>query len=400
VPPRARREYVLVAAVWAAWLVAVLGVVAGGTAGGAITDPHHSWPHYGGPFWPLFIWDYGWYEVIAIYHYPAHVTAPVYAFFPLWPLILRASGAVADWAVGFGVAIAASAVAFAGVATAIPSGRRLRAAVGMAIWPGSFVLLLAYPDVIAVAAGAWAAALILRGRPWLAGAFAAVAAFARPTGFLLAIPLLFAGRVSVRGRVFAVLAPIAAAAAVHVYFWRRSGDALAFLHAESLPVWSRKGPQRLAKWPGELAHALHVHAALVIPAAFVGIAVIALVYRRFGVWYAAAVAYVFAVAAALLGAQTTPTRIQSAILALTVLGIAYLWYRGRTYWPWALFATAVIAVSVFSGSVTSLGRQAVFAFPLFWTVADAPRPARHPVILVAAAAANLAYALTLARYAP
>ena len=80
--------------------------------------------------------------------------------------------------------------------------------------------------------------------------------------------------------------------------------------------------------------------------------------------------------------------------------LVLLWRRGRDYVPWALFATAVLATSFFSGSVTSFGRQALFAFPLFWTVADGPPLLRHRVVAAAAIAANVAYALTLTRYSP
>jgi hypothetical protein len=388
---------VLVAAVWAVWLVSVLGVVAGGVAAGAISDPKHNWPHYLGPLWPLTIWDYGWYHGIASFGY---VNEPYYAFFPLWPLVLRVSGSIPDWAFGFGAVIVFSALAFTGVSASIPSAQRLRAAIALACWPGSFVLLLAYADVMALAAGTLAAAAMLRGRPWIAGLLGAVAAAARPNGFLLALPLLFVGPVSRVGRAFAVLATLGGALAVHGYFWAKSGDALVFVHAESLPIWQRNGPGRLSRWPGHVADALVHHAPLVVPAIFVAIAIVVFVARRFGIWYAAALGYLFVAGTLLLGAQTTLTRIESAVLGLAALAIAFLWLRGREYWPWAAFAAAVIALSVFSGSVTSLSRQALFAFPVYWAAADAPKPLRHPLVIVAAIAANVAFALTLAKYAP
>src|SRR5881392_2454513 len=79
---------------------------------------------------------------------------------------------------------------------------------------------------------------------------------------------------------------------------------------------------------------------------------------------------------------------------------SWLWRSGPRYRPWALFATAVIAVSFLSGTVTSFARQALFAFPLYWAVADGPRQLRHPLVAVVAVAANVAFALTLAKYAP
>jgi hypothetical protein len=394
-------QHALLAAgvVWAIWLAAVLGVVIGGVEAGAISDPLHSWAHYGGPLWPLFTWDFGWYHAVAEFGYPHGHGGPFYAFFPLWPLVLRASGSIPDWAAALAVVIAASGLAFLGVAASNPSGQARRAAFALACWPGSFMLLLAYPDVLALAAAAWAAALVLRGRPFLAGALGAVAAVARPTGFLIALPLLLVAR-GPRARAVAAGAPLAAAVAVQIYFWRRSGNALAFIHAQELPVWKRNGPSRFSKWPGHIAHAFSVHAWLLIAGALVGVVLVALVARRFGRWYAGALAYALVAAALLLGAQTPQTRIESAVLAVAVPILGVLWWLGPRYRPWALFATAVVAVSFLSGTVTSFARQALFAFPIYWAVADGPRPLRHPLVAVAAVIANVAFALTLAKYAP
>jgi hypothetical protein len=380
-------------------LAAVLGVVIGGVEAGAISDPHHSWPHYGGPLWPLFTWDFGWYRAVAELGYPHGHGGPLYAFFPLWPLLLRASGSIPDWAAAFAVVVVASGLAFLGVAASNPSGQSRRSALALACWPGSFMLLLAYPDVLALAAAAWAAALVLRGRPYLAGALGALAAVARPTGFLIAIPLFFVARGKLP-RTVAAGAPLAAAAAVQIYFWQRSGDPRAFIHAQQLPIWQRNGPSRLSKWPSHIAHAFDVHAVLLITGAVVAAVLIALAARRLNRWYAAALAYAFVVGALLFGAQTTQTRVESAVLAVAVPIVGLLWWLGPRYRPWALFATAVIALSFLSGTVTSFSRQALFAFPVYWAVADGPRQLRHPLVAVAAVVANVAFALTLAKYAP
>ena len=139
---------------------------------------------------------------------------------------------------------------------------------------------------------------------------------------------------------------------------------------------------------------------MLIGAALVGVVLVALVARRLGRWYAGALAYGLVAAALLFGAQTTQTRIESAVLAVAVPILGVLWWLGPRYRPWALFATAVVAVSFLSGTVTSFARQALFAFPVYWAVADGPRPLRHPLVAAAAVAANVAFALTLAKYAP
>jgi hypothetical protein len=385
--------------VWAVWAAAVVALVVITSRANAWDNPL-GWLHHGGSLWPLFTWDYGWYELIAKLGYPAHQLTPVYAFFPLWPLLLRASGSIADWAWAFAIVLIATALAFVGLVFAKPEGTHWRSAAILACWPGSFLLLLAYPDALALAAAVWAAAFAHRGWPWLAGPVAAVAAAARPNGVFLAIPLALATRSGLAGRAFAAAAPIAAAGAVELFFWRRSGDPRVFFHAQALPIWQRNGPTRLTKWPGHVVHAVQTHAGLLAVGAVVAAVVVVAVFRYAGRWWALGVAYLFAVATLLLGAQTPVTRIQSAIAAVAFPALVLLWLRGRAYLPWALFATAVLGTSLFSGSVTSFGRQALFAFPLFWAAADAPRLVRHPLVAAAAVAANVAYALTLTKYTP
>ena len=109
--------------------------------------------------WPLFAWDYNWYHLVAYGGYPDGQGGRQYAFFPLWPLLLRWSGSIPDIVVAAAaLAWAASAAAFFGLAERTPRAR-LRTALALACWPGSFVLALAYPDALALAAAAWAAAL-------------------------------------------------------------------------------------------------------------------------------------------------------------------------------------------------------------------------------------------------
>src|SRR5207244_13240967 len=79
--------------------------------------------------------------------------------------LTRASGSGADWKLAGAVTLAASALAFLGIAAGSPAGRPRQAALALACWPGSFALLLAYPDGLALAAAAWAAARVMRGRP-------------------------------------------------------------------------------------------------------------------------------------------------------------------------------------------------------------------------------------------
>jgi len=106
------RPYAVVIAIWAVWAGAVVATVAIGMAAGAY-DRARAVP--GTPLFPFFSWDFGWYQGIAQHGYAA-VADRRYAFFPLWPWLIRASGSVADWEVAGALAVAASGLAFAGVA--------------------------------------------------------------------------------------------------------------------------------------------------------------------------------------------------------------------------------------------------------------------------------------------
>ncbi len=149
-----------VLAVWAAWAGAVVATVAIGIAAGAY-DRSKGAP--GASLFPFFSWDFGWYEAIASHGYGS-VVSQRYAFFPLWPWLIRASGSIPDWQWAGVIALLASGLAFLGVAAGSPAKRPRQAAVALACWPGSFALLLAYPDVLALACAAWAGALVLQRR--------------------------------------------------------------------------------------------------------------------------------------------------------------------------------------------------------------------------------------------
>jgi hypothetical protein len=160
------RRCVLVVGIWAAWAGAVVATVAIGIAAGAYDKSKAGVP--GTTLFPFFSWDFGWYNALAQHGYPP-VADRFYAFFPLWPWLLRASGSVPDWQLAGVLTVVASGLAFLGIAAGSPAGRPVQAALALACWPGSFALLLAYPDGLALASAAWAAALVMRGRPRAAG---------------------------------------------------------------------------------------------------------------------------------------------------------------------------------------------------------------------------------------
>jgi hypothetical protein len=390
-----RRDALRIAVVWLVWLGAILATLGIGLAAGAYTW-RPGWLEHEG-LWPLFAWDFNWYDLIARDGYPAGQAARQYAFFPLWPLLLHWAGSHWDVVLGAGLAWAASATAFFGLSAGLPTVR-LRSALALACWPGSFALALAYPDALALAAAAWAAALALRGRPLGAGILGAVAASARPTGVLIALPLAWLARGrGLRGWLGAAL-PVAAAVGVEAYFWARSDDATAFFDAQRL--WGRKGPSGLGKWADHLGGVLERHGLLIGLLAAAAAVALVFAYRRFGAWPTAIGAYVCAVPLLLAATKSLQGFVDSARAALVLPLLVLLWRLGARYRPWAAFATAVTVLLLLSGTIQSFGRQSLFAFPIFWAIADGPRWLRSPPFAVLGLAANLGLVLLLTHFAP
>jgi hypothetical protein len=118
---KGRREVLAVGLVWLVWFGAVLLTVAIGLAAGAYAFAPGWTIHTG--LWPLFGWDYNWYYLIAHTGYPDGLGGPQYAFFPLWPQLLRWSGSIPDVVAAGAVAWTASAAAFlAAPASSTPTG--------------------------------------------------------------------------------------------------------------------------------------------------------------------------------------------------------------------------------------------------------------------------------------
>ena len=340
--------------IWAAWLVAVVGVVALLVASGLIaSEPATGMPGVvrDGLLWPLRSWDAAWYGRIARAGYPDD-GGREWAFFPLWPLLLRLGP---DSVVGGALAVLASAAAFAGVIAARepaePAAAR-RTAVALAALPGSFALLLLYPDALALACAAWSTVAVRRGARGqaAAAALAAAAAFLRPNGFLIALPLAWlAWRHGGRGRLLAAAAPLAALAV-----WLGYGEAATggFAFGEAQSAWGRgHGPWHLATQLADVASTGHVQ-----------------------------------------------TLVEAAI-AVLALGLLIALRAQRQGVGWVVFAAAVLLVSLGSGSFQSIGRQALYAFPLVWAAADA-RALRDRRAVALGVAANVGLIAALPLLAP
>ncbi len=380
--------------IWVAWLGALLIALGIGLAAGV----YHwtgGWYEMRG-IYPLFAWDYNLYRLIADIGYPAHRVGQEYAFFPLWVLMLRWVGHHWDATVAIGIAWGSSLAAFFGVASGLP-GRPLRSALALACWPGSFALAIAYPDALALAAAAWAAALALRGRFVAAGLLGAVAAFARPNGVLIALPLLWLGRRRPSGWIGAAL-PVAAAAIVEGFFWARSDHARAFLDAQK--QWGRDGPRGLGDWADHVREVVENHALAIPLLAVAAVGALLFAWRRLGPWATAIVAYACAVPILLIATRSLEGFVDSARAVLVLPLLVVLWRLGPRYRPWAAYSTVVVALLLLSGTIQSFGRQSLYAFPIFWAIADGPRWLRWPPLAVLGFAGNIVLVLLLTHFAP
>ena len=259
-------------------------------------------------------WDAGWYKEIADYGYtlvPGRQSTV--AFFPAYPLAMRAVANVVGGTLVAGILLtAASGLA---VATALWTWCKERlspAAAGTALallllFPYAYYLYGAvYADALLVAAALAAFLLLERDRPWLAGLAGAVATAARPMGVVVVVGLVaralerrgvFAqgsprrlDLSGIRGKDAGVLLSLAGLAAYCVYLGVRFDDPFAFATVEK--YWGQgAGPRTWFKVeflenvgnpadrPAWLAYVAH-------PVVTVGaLAVVPRVFRRFGWGY-------------------------------------------------------------------------------------------------------------------
>lgn len=191
------------------------------------------------------LWDGGFYVKIAQSGYPRRVVGMSrVAFFPMYPLVVRAVHAVtrldraqAAWAASFGLSLLLAALLWKAVRDW--KGREVadRAVVLFAFFPGSYVLTLAYSEGVLLCA-AIACLLLLDRRRWVAaGLAAAVCSASRPNGIVIALCCAWAavGAVRERGEWRALVAPVLAPLGTLAYFaylWRHTGKAGAWFDVE------------------------------------------------------------------------------------------------------------------------------------------------------------------------
>ena len=226
-----RRSFLAdVRAVAPAWIAARVAVAVGWVGALAWTEVARDGARSEAMTQGLFGWDGVFYRGIAEHGYRGE-PAEALRFFPFFPLIGRAIGAVAGTP-GFALLVVANLGALAGgalvrrlaIECGVTAETATRAAWLLTLSPPAFVLVWSYAEGLFVALVAGALLALRRERWWWAAVIGALAGCTRPTGVVLAAAALIAAcaglrRASVRelpARAAAVAGPVLGALA---YLW-------------------------------------------------------------------------------------------------------------------------------------------------------------------------------------
>ena len=254
---------------------------------------------------PWMGWDAGWYLSIAQRGYSFDPNGPSnVAFFPLFPLLIKAVAAVTGSVALAGLLIANVAALGAVLvlwrwvrAEAGPAAAE-RAALWLLVYPFSFYLNSIYAEALFFLLATLALEASSRGRRMTAGLWGALAATTRPMGVLLTPALAWGlwsdwrkGRPVGPRDVVAVALPAAGLAAYMAYLWAAVGDPLAFWTAHVVG-WHVQFQWAVAKYWREtywvLTRLVRVHTyshlldamRIVLPVVFAALTV--QVFRRLG----------------------------------------------------------------------------------------------------------------------
>jgi uncharacterized membrane protein len=303
-------------------------------------------------FWPEFVrttmvGDAFWYRRIAMHGYepPSRDGAPknTWAFFPLYPFLVRALGGGGD-AFPLTAVVTSNLALLAALFAAAAAGRAMgasdddveRAAWYIALFPTSYFFSLPMTESVFLLLSAGSFLAAARQRWWGAGILGALASATRVIGICL-LPALFLIPLQRRQRpsrqlLWLALIPFGVAAFV-AYLYVRTGDPLAFVHAQTL--WGRGGS---ATFTAPVQHGLVISK----PWDFVAL--------------------------------------NAAVALLTIAaGVSFLM---RRQWAYAAYALLSVAIPLSSGSLQSIARYALVDFPLFyWLAALCRTPARDRALI-------------------
>jgi hypothetical protein len=291
-------------------------------------------------------WDVDLFIEIAKYGYrgdPAHPPdAGLPAFFPGLPIVIRAVHfVIPSWELSaLLISLVAGGVAMVALARLGGPVRGPKAVVALLLSPYAVFLFAGYSEALflAFAVPAW---LLARQRRWQAAAFCAMgAACVRVTGIFLALALIVefvTARRPWRHAPWLVL-PFVPVAVYTVYQWRRTGDWLAWQHAQ------QEGWGRSLAWP----------------------------WAAFRTTWSAA----FGDGGQFAGAF----RVE---LVAAVVGVALtVWLLARRRWAEAVYVGLPLASLLTSAFYLSIGRAALLWWPLWLAVGSSRRVVYIAVLVV------------------
>lgn len=296
-------------------------------------------------------WDTTWYLDVARGGYSTDVAQvgthqTEFAFFPLLPGVMALASAV-----GLNPFLAAVVISHAVFLVALVAFHALtrermderRAAVAtwaLALFPMAFVASLAYTEglvLMLVAGAAWAAT---RRSYALAGLACAAAAVARPTGAVAVVLVALVAARDPRGGRWRRLATVVLPAVLALggfLAWMQVARGSWTLPFDAQAAWDRGNlfTGLVTQLPEDLAAAWGYVTAWDVTAAWTAVAR----DLAFGALY-------------------------------TVLLVRLWRSEGGLASPWVVYSLAVLALPLSSGSIASLARFGVLAFPLAWPAAD------------------------------
>jgi Gpi18-like mannosyltransferase len=208
-------------------------------------------------FWPelqrmVMTGDSWWYARIAADGYDKSLATPTVAFFPVFPLTVRALGPTGHFALD-GIIVSAVSLFVAlillghvGLRAGFTIDDVERAIFYLCFFPTAYFFSLPLTEALFLLLSVGSVLSGMSGRWWLAGSLGALAALTRVPGTLLLLPLVLIfveRRNPARQAGWLLLVP----AGLGLFLWQLhqwTGDALAFVHVQA-------GWQRHASWPFE-----------------------------------------------------------------------------------------------------------------------------------------------------
>jgi mannosyltransferase PIG-V len=248
-----RRDFLLVAGIWATWTAGTLLIASLAARLPGSTPP--AWgPDLTSIAPPLARWDAGWFLSVADQGYRFDPTTPTnnVRFYPLYPLAMRLVSRTTGlplFTAGITISVASLFLALLILADLVKkeTGRDWIPVTLMSLlfFPTAFYFAAVYsesPFLLTTLGAFWAA----RQRRWLlAGIAGAAASLTRLNGVLILVPVAYLAWRELRQRPPAVARPIAAlglilagAAAYPIFLWRRFGTPMVYFHVGA--GWTHK----------------------------------------------------------------------------------------------------------------------------------------------------------------